>query len=186
MEPGKARWLALTLPALLGLDFATKQWARGLDVGEQVYLSGGWLSLTHVENPFVAFSLPVPLPLVVAVGLAAVAVISWTWLRLPANARLASAALGVLGAGVLGNLVDRLHDGTVTDMVRMGWWPVFNVADVALIAGMGLWIAAEGVQRRVAVREACSVVGDRRRVPLDPPYGSAVMEMVPKRLSWRT
>lgn len=152
MELGKVQWLALTLPALLGFDLATKQWARGLEIGEQVFLSG-WLSLTHVENPFVAFSLPVPLPLVVAVGLAAVAVISWTWLRLPVDACLASAALGVLGAGVLGNLVDRLHDGSVTDMVRVGWWPVFNVADVALIAGMALWIGAEWVQRPVAVRE---------------------------------
>jgi signal peptidase II len=51
----------------------------------------------------------------------------------------------------LGNLVDRLHDGAVTDFVR--WrihdhrWPIFNIADAALFVGVAL-LLLEGILAR--------------------------------------
>lgn len=51
-------------------------------------------------------------------------------------------ALGFVAGGALGNLVDRVRFGVVTDFVHWHWkshdWPVFNVADVALLIGVGL------------------------------------------------
>jgi signal peptidase II len=51
---------------------------------------------------------------------------------------------GVIAGGALGNFLDRLLraedgflSGTVVDFIDLGWWPVFNVADSALIAGVG-------------------------------------------------
>ncbi len=44
------------------------------------------------------------------------------------------AALG--GAG--GNLFDIIRSGQVTDFIDLGWWPVFNLADAAILAGIAL------------------------------------------------
>jgi signal peptidase II len=46
--------------------------------------------------------------------------------------------LGLLLGGALGNLVDRIRFGAVLDFVDVPWWPTFNVADVAIVAGVAL------------------------------------------------
>src|SRR5262249_8789626 len=63
-------------------------------------------------------------------------------LRPDPEERAKRAAYALVAGGALGNLVDRLHDGAVTDFVR--WrihdyrWPIFNVADAALLIGVAL------------------------------------------------
>ena len=50
----------------------------------------------------------------------------------------AAVCLGVMLGGAVGNLTDRLfrdHSGAVIDFIDFGWWPIFNVADVALVCG---------------------------------------------------
>jgi lipoprotein signal peptidase len=47
-------------------------------------------------------------------------------------------ALGVLLGGALGNLIDRIRFGAVIDFVDVPWWPTFNVADAAIVVGVGL------------------------------------------------
>lgn len=74
---------------------------------------------------------------------------------LPGNERLLRIALGLQLGGVLGNLIDRLRQGHVTDFLDFGPWPVFNVADTALVAGvilLGYVMLTEG--RRQAKSEA--------------------------------
>ena len=45
-------------------------------------------------------------------------------------------AIAVMLGGAAGNLVDRLRfDGAVLDFIASSWWPTFNVADVAIVAG---------------------------------------------------
>jgi signal peptidase II len=46
--------------------------------------------------------------------------------------------LGVLLGGALGNLIDRVRFGAVVDFVQVPWWPTFNVADAAIVAGVAL------------------------------------------------
>ena len=53
----------------------------------------------------------------------------------PKPSALAIVALGLAVGGGAGNLLDRSRKGTVIDFVAIGWWPVFNVADVALVFG---------------------------------------------------
>lgn len=63
-------------------------------------------------------------------------------------------AYALVAGGALGNLVDRLHDGAVTDFVR--WrihdhrWPIFNLADAALLLGVALLLLA-GLRKRPPV-----------------------------------
>ena len=46
--------------------------------------------------------------------------------------------LGAAVGGATGNLLDRLRKGAIVDFIAVGWWPVFNLADVAIVAGAGL------------------------------------------------
>jgi len=46
--------------------------------------------------------------------------------------------LGLLLGGALGNLVDRIRFGAVVDFIDVPWWPTFNLADAAIVAGVAL------------------------------------------------
>ena len=53
-----------------------------------------------------------------------------------------AAAAGLIAGGALGNLLDRLRFGAVTDFVDLHWgeahWPTFNLADAAIVCGVAL------------------------------------------------
>jgi len=123
---------------VLVLDRVTKHWAR-------VYLQGhapipvipGFLQLTYTENYGAAFGLLqhqrwlfIAIHVAVAVGIL-------VYLRsVPAADRVQRLGLGLLMAGALGNLVDRVAPGYVIDFVELPFWPVFNVADSAIVCGV--------------------------------------------------
>ena len=54
---------------------------------------------------------------------------------------LARAGIGAALGGAAGNLIDILRRRCVTDFVDLGWWPVFNLADVGIVAGLILAFA---------------------------------------------
>ncbi|GAH59426.1 unnamed protein product [marine sediment metagenome] len=53
--------------------------------------------------------------------------------------RLSKIALGLVLGGTVGNLIDRLRFGGVTDFIKVGFWPAFNIADSALTVGVILF-----------------------------------------------
>jgi len=54
----------------------------------------------------------------------------------PLDNLLARTALGLVLGGTIGNLIDRLCFGGVTDFISIGWWPAFNIADSAIVVGV--------------------------------------------------
>lgn len=121
--------------ATIVADLGTKAWARkALQDGPVEF---GWVSLRLAENPGVAFSIGAGAPdgVVTAVTTVAVLVLAVMAVR---GVLHPPAAAGLLLGGGLGNLLDRLGDGTVTDMIDLGWFPSFNVADIALNVGVAL------------------------------------------------
>jgi signal peptidase II len=46
--------------------------------------------------------------------------------------------IGAAIGGATGNLFDQLRRGAIVDFIAIGWWPVFNVADAAIVSGAGL------------------------------------------------
>lgn len=50
----------------------------------------------------------------------------------------AAAGLGAALGGAAGNLIDRLRRGEIVDFIEIGCWPVFNLADTAIVLGIGL------------------------------------------------
>jgi signal peptidase II len=58
--------------------------------------------------------------------------------RLPANSHGYRIALGLQMGGAIGNLIDRIRLGHVTDFLDFGPWPVFNLADLSIVLGVVL------------------------------------------------
>jgi len=69
-------------------------------------------------------------------------------------------AIGLIIGGALGNVVDRLRQGAVTDWLDLhvaDWhWPIFNLADVAIVCGVGLLLSASLLPQRSAPRPGTS------------------------------
>lgn len=128
---------------MVALDQATKHWALQALADGPTDLVGS-LRLKLAFNDSAAFSLGggrTTLIALAGVGVAAVIV----HMGLRADRRLWAMGLGVVLGGALGNLVDRalrsgegFLGGHVVDFIDLQWWPVFNVADAALWAGIGL------------------------------------------------
>ena len=121
--------------ATIVADLGTKAWAeRALSDGA---VDLGWVALRLARNPGVAFSIGADAPAWVVLTITTGAVVLLAVMAMRGVLRPPSAA-GLLLGGGLGNLLDRLGDGTVTDMIDLGWFPSFNVADIALNVGVGL------------------------------------------------
>jgi signal peptidase II len=125
----------------LGLDIVTKIIAVSrLDPGEPVRLLGGLLTLRLIRNPGAAFSSGEQFTIVFA----AVAVVVLIFVVVRLVPRLGhpgwAVALGLLCAGVAGNLTDRLFRapgpfrGHVVDFLQLPYFAIFNVADMCITA----------------------------------------------------
>jgi signal peptidase II len=126
------------LPALV-LDQVTKAVVRAsLPVGEARPLLPGVIELLHVENTGAAFSMgegaTMAFVVVAVVVVAGAVALAW---REPLPAWL-SALLGCVVGGGVGNMVDRIAAGSVTDFLATTFmdFPVFNVADIFVTCGI--------------------------------------------------
>lgn len=133
---------ALVLVAVVALDQLTKALVRGgIDVGEEDSVLPA-VSLVHVRNTGVAFGAfsggGIIVVALVAVALAALLYYFFTHLDKP----LVWLPTGMLLGGSIGNIIDRVRDGAVTDFVKLPAWPAFNVADVSITFGVLvlLWV----------------------------------------------
>jgi signal peptidase II len=165
----------------LAFDQSSKAWARGLPVApagcsipadivagrcggvRQTVIDGYW-DWELAMNPGAAFSTwiggtgaRVALSALAVLAVFGIGIAAW---RSAPQHRMRRVAFALLAGGALGNLVDRVRDGAVTDFVR--WhvhdhlWPIFNVADVALVVGVALLFVEQlgrvGRRREVATR----------------------------------
>ena len=107
--------------------------------GDSLALWPDVFHLTFVSNPGVAFGLLAGNQLILAMFSLAVTVAiicygPWYTRDIPH----AGWFLGLLAGGALGNAIDRLFRGEVTDFLDFRIWPVFNLADCAIVVGAGL------------------------------------------------
>jgi len=149
-----SRWFALAA-AVVVADQLTKAVVLGrFAQGERLEVTG-FFNLVLVCNPGAAFSLLSEAggwqtPLLIAFALGAIAVVGTMIVRRPGE-KILCAALALILAGALGNVVDRVRFGCVSDFLDFharGWhWPAFNVADSAITIG-ALLLIFEGFFRR--------------------------------------
>jgi signal peptidase II len=106
-------------------------------------IAGDYFRFTYVENRGAAFGLlQDQTAFFVLVGLIVIGVIAASYRYLPRSGMRLHLALGLQLGGAVGNLIDRIRQGYVVDFVDFGyhanWWPVFNVADSAIVVGVAL------------------------------------------------
>ncbi len=123
--------------AVVGLDQMTKRTiADGIASGHTRRFIPGVVHLVHVRNTGVAFGFfSGGGAVVLAFTLVALAVLCVYFVRHPGRRGL-WVPTGLLVGGALGNLVDRLANGAVTDFIKLPAWPAFNVADMAITFGV--------------------------------------------------
>ena len=113
--------------------------------GGSVPVIGDLLILWHVRNTGAAFSLfEGGLVLFIVVTVVALGMVAYFHRTFLGRSRWFQVILGVILGGTLGNFIDRLRQGYVTDFVSVGVgdtrFPTFNVADSAVVCGIGLLV----------------------------------------------
>jgi signal peptidase II len=167
----RKKWTIFLIVAALSLfaDQATKIWARGslpvvqlraggaacivpddivsrTCVGHPVSVIEGYWDWRLSMNPGSAFGLfsgqNSARIFLSIVGIAAVIGMLWMLRKARPDQKILHWALAFVAGGAVGNLIDRIYFGVVTDFVLWRYqtheWPVFNVADVVLVVGVGL------------------------------------------------
>jgi signal peptidase II len=179
-----AKWKIFAIVSVLSLiaDQATKIWARAslpversagvgpCDIpadmitghchGVKREVIGGFWDHVLSMNPGSAFGLfggqSFARIMLSIIGIAAVGGMVWMLHKSRTDQKVLHWALAFVAGGAVGNLIDRIYYGVVTDMVS--WhvgkhtWPTFNIADVVLVVGVGLMfidIQKEGKREKV-------------------------------------
>ena len=154
---GRAVIFIAILASTTGFDFGTKHWARSeLTVHQPRPVIEGFWDWELAFNDGAAFSSFEGSQVVLSlIALGALVMLGVMAHRTRPEQHLKRIALAMIAGGALGNLIDRVRDGAVTDFVR--WkagghtWPIFNVADAALLVGV-LMLLVDGFLERRAVR----------------------------------
>lgn len=158
--------------SLFGCDHATKIAAKATLAGAAALpiapaVFRGALELRYAANDDVAFSalhrlqLPQAPGVIVAISVAAlVAIVAMAvalWRRRKQSGEpeepsaavlLTQAGFALVVGGALGNVVDRIARGYVVDFIHVKGWPIFNLADIAVVVGAGLMMIPRLARRR--------------------------------------
>jgi signal peptidase II len=164
LERVPRRWKWFTAFAVLTLvaDQLSKLWARhglpvdGRGIGKPVAVITNFFDWRLSYNTGSAFGLFSSVTgariFLTVVGVVALGAITWMVHKARDEQRRLMIGLGLVGGGAIGNVIDRVAFGKVTDFVVWKWhtheWPTFNVADAALCVGVGLLFLDLGRQAK--------------------------------------
>jgi signal peptidase II len=133
--------LAATAPVALALDLLTKRWAlTALLPGESTQVLP-FLWLQRTSNSGVAFGMLSGRTGLILGAAAVSLLVIVAYVLLEPRPVFGGVAGGLLLGGSLGNLVERVASGSVTDFLKLPYWPTFNLADVFLVTGVALVFA---------------------------------------------
>ena len=176
--------LIVAFGVVLGLDQITKAVIRqNLALGESIPREGTF-RITHTYNTGSAFGLfPDQTLFLIIASFVGIAILLLVYRNATFPSFLLRLSLSMQLGGAVGNLVDRVRVGRVTDFVELGFWPVFNVADASIVIGITIlgWLffftrrEERGSSEVVVQRE--SEVGEISAAPFSPAqYGSQVQQ----------
>jgi signal peptidase II len=143
---------ALIAVAIVVADQVTKHWAlNALGDGRTIDIVGS-LRFNLAFNTGMAFAKGQGIgPIIAVVG---VVVVAYLLIGLRRETKPGAVFVGMVAGGAAGNIVDRLFRGeawlrgAVVDFVDLQWWPIFNVADAAIVVGAGALVIASLVPEK--------------------------------------
>jgi signal peptidase II len=144
---GKLRLFLIVAALVVALDQLSKLWVRA-NVSEiyDLELLPGFLDLVHVENYGAIFGLfSNHTEVFTALGIAVSVIILVFLYYFPPATNVGMLSFALILGGVVGNLIDRLRLGYVTDFIsihlqELFYWPPFNIADAAMTVGVFILI----------------------------------------------
>ena len=133
------------------LDQITKIWVhKTMGLYESKPIVPPFLDLHYIRNTGAAFGLlsgshaDFRIPFFILVSSVAIGIILYLFYKLEESEVMMPLALALVLGGAIGNLVDRIRQGEVIDFILVHYkafhWPAFNVADIAITAGVGLLV----------------------------------------------
>ena len=141
---GRLWWnvvFVFTAGIIIAADQLSKTWIRTY-TGEQPIFKAGILQIIDVQNTGSSFGLFQGQNLILTI-VAVIGIILVTGITVLITCRysiidtwFSKFTLGLILGGTTGNLVDRLYRGYVTDLIDIGPWPTFNVADSSMVCGV--------------------------------------------------
>lgn len=134
--------LGATLAIILAADQISKAIIRAtLDLGES-WPADGLFRITHGTNTGSAFGLFQNQTVILTIAsVAAIGFIIYFYRTQTQSNLITRLTIGMLLGGAIGNLIDRLVAGEVTDFIDVGRWPIFNLADSSIVVGMILMVS---------------------------------------------
>jgi signal peptidase II len=142
----KAVILLVTAVTILVADQLTKALVvANLAIGEKARLLGDLVQVWHAQNRGAAFSLFQGGTVVfLIVSVLSIGMVAYFHRSLRDRTPWLHVVLGSVLGGTLGNFIDRLRQGSVTDWLSIGIgdtrWPTFNVADSSVVIGIGILV----------------------------------------------
>ena len=134
----KARWYRFVGLALLVLvlDQISKAIIRAELAPRESHEVFSWFAISRVANEGIAFGLfPGRQAAIAVLTVIALSAIAIALASLVSRNPMVAAGAGLLVGGSLGNLIDRLVHGAVTDFIDLARWPAFNLADCGITIG---------------------------------------------------
>ena len=124
---------------VIGIDRLSKYYVEThMSLGMSIPVIRDLFHITYIINPGAAFGiLEYQTGFFIVVSVIMIAAAIWYVPRIPARYRLLRFGIGIQAGGAIGNLIDRIRYGGVVDFLDFRIWPVFNVADMAIVGGVG-------------------------------------------------
>ncbi len=163
--------LIVTAIVIISLDQYTKYLVRqNLDLWTETWVPWDWMlpyvRIVHVQNTGVAFGMFQGFGDIFSIVAIIVAlIIIFYFPRVPASDWSLRLAMSLQLSGALGNLIDRLTIGHVTDFVSVGNFPVWNIADASITIGvvvliLGVWITEIEEKKKKVTNQESQVESD--------------------------
>lgn len=109
-----------------------------LPLGTSIPVVPGIFHITYIQNPGAAFGiLENQQTFFIVIGVAILAVAGYFYPRLQQETAWIRYGAAMLLGGAVGNLIDRIWIGRVIDFLDFRIWPIFNLADIAIVCGVG-------------------------------------------------
>ena len=155
-------WVVVAVAGIvIGFDYWTKEWVRTTIPKYSSMIPipalGEYFVFEHVENNGAAFGILQNQSTLFVVIAVVVAIAILVYVRyLPTEQIVVRLLLGLQLGGAMGNLLDRINQGAVTDFIKMGipgvyYWPNYNIADSSIVVGviaLGVYIMVDDIRKQ--------------------------------------
>lgn len=129
------RFSLIFILVLLLDQISKKLVTNSFQIGESKVILEGFLALTYIHNAGAAFGI-LQGKFWFFLITASVVIIALVFYNLKYSPiPIVQYASALIAGGSLGNLIDRILYGSVIDFFSIGWWPIFNIADMAIVLG---------------------------------------------------